>query len=148
MEKIFEVRRCYNDITFIDEFFTEEFCDEQGLFTYRYMDQRQRWEVISRSARKVKHVLLGQLTNLGNPIISVLDANHMNRGELLLGHRHEGSDLRLDWARDTLENLVRIWRRPVRLATELKGKVVHLRYDGTDHSILDQGASEEDSGEE
>jgi stage V sporulation protein R len=31
-EKIFEVRRIYNDITFISEFLTQEFCEAQGLF--------------------------------------------------------------------------------------------------------------------
>ncbi|MBW2261862.1 MAG: SpoVR family protein [Deltaproteobacteria bacterium] len=138
LRKIFEGRRCYNDITFIDEFFTDEFCEEQNLFTMRYVDHRERWEVISRSARKVKMALLGQLTNLGNPIISVLDANHANRGELLLAHQHEGADLRIDWARDVLENLCRLWKRPVHIATVLKDKEVHLRYDGQDHSILEQ----------
>jgi stage V sporulation protein R len=150
LEKIFEVRRCYNDITFIDEFFTDEFCEEQNLFTMRYVDHRERWEVISRGARKVKKALLGQLTNLGNPIIRVLDANHANRGELLLGHQHEGVDLRIDWARDVLENLGRLWKRPVRLSTILKDKEVHLRYDGEDHSILEQdevAAPEEDQEE-
>ncbi len=138
LEKIFEVRRCYNDITFIDEFFTDEFCEEQNLFTMKFVDHRERWEVISRGARKVKKALLGQLTNLGNPIIRILDANHDNRGELLLEHRHEGVDLRIDWARDVLENLGRLWKRPVRLATVLKDKEVHLRHDGSDHSILEQ----------
>ena len=33
-EKIFEVRRIYNDVTFIDEFLTPEFCREQKLFTF------------------------------------------------------------------------------------------------------------------
>ncbi len=148
LEKIFEVRRCYNDITFIDEFFTDEFCEEQNLFTMKYVDHRERWEVISRGARKVKQALLGQLTNLGNPIIRILDANHDNRGELLLAHRHVGVDLRIDWARDVLENMGRLWKRPVRLATVLKDKEVHLRYDGGDHSILerdgDPGAEAED----
>jgi len=149
LDKIFEVRRCYNDITFIDEFFTEEFCEEQNLFAMRYVDHRERWEVISRGARKVRNALLGQLTNLGNPIIRVLDANHANRGELLLGHQHVGVDLRLDWARDVLENLCLLWKRPVRLATVLKDKQVHLRFDGEDHSILEQdGDSPSDEDEQ
>ncbi len=138
-KKVFEVRTCYNDVTFIDEFFTPDFCEEQGLFTYGYVDHRKRWEILSRSARKVKKVLLQQLTNLGNPVILVRDANHANQGELLLEHRHDGTDLRLDWARDTLKNVVRIWKRPVRLATVAKEKSVHLRYDGRDHQILEQG---------
>ena len=38
------------------------------------------------------------MTNMGNPIIEVVDANHANRGELLLVHRWEGHDLKLDEA--------------------------------------------------
>ena len=34
-KKIFEVRKLYNDITFIDEFFTEEFCREQQVLLVR-----------------------------------------------------------------------------------------------------------------
>jgi stage V sporulation protein R len=145
--KIFEVRRCYNDTTFIDEFFTEEFCEEQKLFTYSYVDHRQQWELMSRNARKVKSVLLAQLTNLGNPIIRVVDANHGNAGELLIVHQHEGVDLRHDWARDTLENIVRLWKRPVRLATVMRDKQVHLRFDGRDHEVLDQGEAVEEEAE-
>ena len=35
-QKIFEVRQTHNDITFIDEFFTQDFCQRQQLFTYKY----------------------------------------------------------------------------------------------------------------
>ena len=35
-KKIFEVRKTHNDITFIDEFFTKDFCQRQQLFTYKY----------------------------------------------------------------------------------------------------------------
>ncbi len=41
-----------------------------------------------------------------------------------------GIDLRLDWAREVLENLVRIWKRPVRLDTFVDGKAVRLGHDG------------------
>ncbi|MCB0272110.1 MAG: SpoVR family protein, partial [Bdellovibrionales bacterium] len=33
-DKIFEVRKIYNDVTFIDEFFTEEFCLKHKLFSF------------------------------------------------------------------------------------------------------------------
>jgi stage V sporulation protein R len=148
MKKLFEVRRCYNDVTFVDEFFDEEFCEEQKLFTYGYVDHAKRWEVLSRNARKVKEALLGQLTNLGNPVIRVRDANLGNAGELLLAHDHAGVDLKLSWARDTLANLERIWRRPVRLSTRLADKDVHLRYDGLEHAILEQGEGSEQGEQE
>ena len=81
--------------------------------------------------------MLQQLTNFGEPIIAVEDANHDNRGELLLSHRHEGEDLRLDHAQATLEGLYRLWRRPVCLATQVEGKACQLRWDGETHGQRD-----------
>ena len=78
--------------------------------------------------------MLFSLTNFGDPFIFVEDANHENRGELLLRHRHEGTDLQVDHARGTLSSLGRIWRRPVNLLTVVDGKQKMFRFDGKDHS--------------
>jgi stage V sporulation protein R len=77
---------------------------------------------------------LHQLTNFGQPIIEVVDGNYENRAELLLAHRHDGTDLKLDYARDTLRNLASMWKRPANLITKVDGKGVILRFDGKDHS--------------
>ncbi len=34
LEKIFEIRSYYNDINFISEFFTDEFCKEHQYYTF------------------------------------------------------------------------------------------------------------------
>lgn len=133
-QKIFEVRKHYNDITFIDEFLTADFAAEQKLFVYGFNDKANRWEILDREFQKVKGKLLQQLTNFGQPIIEVVNGNHENRGELLLAHRHEGVDLRVDYAKDTLVNLHALWRRPVAIVTRLDGKGVMMRYDGRDHT--------------
>ena len=133
-KKIFEVRKHYNDITFIDEFLTAEFAAEQKLFVYGFNEKGNRWEILDREFQKVKQKLLQQLTNFGQPIIEVVDGNFENRGELLLSHRHDGVDLRVDYARDTLNNLHAMWRRPVGIVTRLDGKGVLMRFDGRDHT--------------
>jgi stage V sporulation protein R len=132
-QKIFEVRRHYNDVTFIDEFLTAEFCLDQKLFTFGFSDKRQRREIVEREFRKVKDKLLHMLTNFGQPIIAVVDGNHDNRGELLLVHEHDGIDLKIDDARDTLRNVQSLWRRPANLITRVDGRGVQLRFDGKDH---------------
>ncbi len=133
-EKIFEVRRHYNDVTFIDAFLTPEFVRRHGLFTYEY-DPRSRQYVISdRDFQAVKEKLLFMLTNFGQPRIEVTDANFLNRGELVLSHRYEGIPLKLDHARETLENVQRLWKRPAHLETYLEDEPVVLSYDGTEHS--------------
>jgi stage V sporulation protein R len=133
-QKIFEVRKHYNDITFIDEFLTPEFCVDQKMFTYGFNEKGNRWEIVDREFRKVKAKLLQQLTNFGQPIIEVVDGNFENRGELLLAHRHDGVDLRVDYAKDTLTNLQAMWRRPVGIVTKVDGKGVLMRFDGRDHT--------------
>ena len=132
-QKIFEVRKIYNDVMFIDAFMTEEFCERLKLYVYGHDTRTGRPVIASRDWRKVKERLLFSLTNLGQPIVHVVDANYSNRGELYLKHRYEGVPLDIDKARDTLKNLHRIWRRPVHIETmdDERGRL--LSYDGSEH---------------
>lgn len=132
--KIFEVRRVHNDLTFIDEFLTLEFCREHKLFSFGYNSDHENYEIESREFPQIKERLLFQLTNFGRPIIQVRDGNHKNRGELYLEHLHGGIDLKLNYAQDTLVNLERLWRRPVHIETQVEGKTTVLSYDGKEHA--------------
>jgi stage V sporulation protein R len=134
-KKIYEVRALYNDVTFIDEFLTPEFVIQQKLYTFGFSGRNERFEIESRQFKEVKEKLLFQLTNFGDPYIRVVDGNYQNRGELLLTHEHMGTDLRHDYAKETLQALVRVWKRPVTLATKLENKPVALKYDGNEHSV-------------
>ncbi len=70
-EKIFQVRQLYNDVTFIDEFLTPEFCEKHKLFVYEYNEAAERYEISDRSFDEIKKKLLFQLTNFGQPWIEV-----------------------------------------------------------------------------
>jgi stage V sporulation protein R len=134
VKKIFEVRALYNDVTFIDEFLTPEFCIEHKLFTFAWSQRNGRFEIESRQFQQIKDKLLFQLTNFGNPFIYVKDANFKNRGELLLWHDHQGVDLRQDYAQEALRALFRVWKRPTCIATLSEGRPVHLCFDGKEHT--------------
>ncbi len=138
--KLFEVRALHTDVTFIDAFFTEEFAIRQGLYTYAYSRKTERFEIESREFVQIKQRLLGQLTNHGQPLISVTDGNYGNRGELLLKHEHHGVDLRRDYAEHTLRALGRLWRRPVLLHTALEGRPTLLRLDGGELRVEEASA--------
>lgn len=131
-QKIFEVRQLYNDVTFIDEFLTPEFVEQQKLFSFRHNPNYSVYEIESREFKQVKQKLLAQLTNFGQPYICVEDGNHNNRGELYLKHRHEGIDLKQDYARDTLQNIQKIWTRPVLLETIVQDEPKLISFDGSD----------------
>jgi stage V sporulation protein R len=133
-KKIFEVRKLYNDVTFIDEFFTQEFCEEKKFFSFSMNERTGNYEIDSKEFRQVKQKILFQLTNFGEPFILVEDGNHENRGELLLRHRHEGIDLQPDHARATLTALYRVWRRPVTIISVFDNKPRALKFDGKDHA--------------
>ena len=128
-EKIFEVRKIHNDVTFVDTFMTEEFCREQKLFAYKFDTDQNAYVISDRDFKKVKQQLLFSLTNFGQPLIYVLEANHENRGELYLQHRHEGIDLKADYAKATLENIQKLWSRPVCLETAIEGRDKLLKFD-------------------
>lgn len=132
-QKIFEVRSHYNDVTFIDEFLTPDFVRRHGLFTYDYDERSGQFVISDRDFHAVKERLLFMLTNFGQPLIDLIDGNHLNRGELLLVHRYEGVPLQYQQALETLENLQAIWKRPVHIETFIKEEPCVLSYDGAEH---------------
>jgi stage V sporulation protein R len=134
-EKIFEVRKIHNDITFIDTFLSPEFCEKHKLFNFAYNDQNATYEIASREFVEIKQQLLHNLTNHGRPFISVFDGNYRNRGELYLQHRFQGVELKQDYAQDTLVNLHRLWARPVHIETVVDDKPTILSFDGQTHHV-------------
>jgi len=138
-QKIFDVRRIHNDLTFIDEFLTLEFCREYKLFSFGYNPTNDAYEIESREFPKIKQQLLFNLTNVGRPIIMVRDGNYRNRGELFLEHQYNGVELKTSYAHDTLANLQRLWTRPVHIETVIDGTTTVLSYDGSDHKTEKSG---------
>lgn len=133
-QKIFEVRRVCNDVTFIDEYITEEFVERWKLYTYAFNRRTNQYEIAERDFKKVKEKLLFQLTNLGQPFIYVTDGNYQNKGELLLWHKHQALDLDVRWSRETMRALSEIWRRPVNVETEVDGQKKLFTYQNGEFS--------------
>jgi stage V sporulation protein R len=132
-DKIFEVRRIHNDVTFIDTFLTPEFCAEHKMFSFAYNDSVEQYEIASREFEQIKRQLLNNLTNHGRPFIYVQDGNYRNRGELYLKHDYVGVELKQDEARDTLVNLQKLWDRPVHIESVVDESPTVLSWDGHSH---------------
>ncbi len=133
LEKIFQVRKLYNDVTFIDEFLTPQLCEKLKLFVYAYNKRNGTYEIMDRDTRKVKDKLLFSLTNFGQPMISVSEDNLEGKGVLLLTHAHYGVDLKLLEAKETLERVQKIWKQTVCLETLINGEKRLLIFDGKEH---------------
>jgi stage V sporulation protein R len=119
-EKIFEVRRIYNDVQFIDEFLTPEFVDRHRMYQYRRDPQTGEMKIVSRDFDRIKKTLLYRLTNMGQPFMYVVDGNYRNRGELYLSHQYSGLEIDLGKAKEVLRNLRLIWGRPVHVQARIE----------------------------
>ncbi|MFB6192490.1 MAG: SpoVR family protein [Haloarculaceae archaeon] len=161
-DRMREIRESHNDVTFLDEFLTQEFVDEHDYFTYEYTHTTRDYRVTSTDYRDVKKKLMLQFTNFGKPTITVEDGNYDNRNELLLAHQYNGVMLDLRQAEQVLERVFELWGRPVNLKTivkevddhdievarrrdrepdpEERGKL--LRFDGEDFQVRDLAPDE------
>src|SRR5690606_17994331 len=118
-EKIFEVRRIYNDVNFIDEFLTPEFVERHRMYQYRRDPQTGQLRIVSRDFHRIKMSLLYQLTNMGQPFIYVVVGNHLDRGDVYVAHQYNGLELDLAKAREVMISLRRLWGRRVHLQLRL-----------------------------
>jgi stage V sporulation protein R len=119
-DRMREIRGSHNDVTFLDEFLTQEFVTDNNYFTYEYTHASNDYRVTSTDYQDVKKKLLLQFTNFGKPTVAVYDGNFANRNELLLGHQYNGISLDLGQAKDVLERIYQLWGRPVNLMTIVK----------------------------
>ena len=129
-EKIFEVRRIYNDVNFIDEFMTPEFIEKHKFYQYGRDPHTGQLRIVSRDPQRIKQTMLYHLTNMGQPFIYVVDGNYCNRGELYLAHKHNGLDMEIKFAVETLKNLYKIWQRPVHLQAKIDDDMILFSFGG------------------
>ncbi len=129
-EKIFQLRALYNDVTFLDEFLTPEFVDDQKLYHYRQDPATGKIVVVNHEFDKIKQQFLFMLTNHAQPYIFVMDGNYRNRGELYVAHRHNGADVEIKYAVETLKRIHKTWKRPVHLSARIDDEPILFSFDG------------------
>jgi stage V sporulation protein R len=122
IEKLFSIRKTHNDITFIDEFLTEDFCREHNLYLYDKNSRPGESPVTSTEYKDIKENILTDLTNSGSPVIEVSDDNFNNKGELLLKHCKYKKDLDKKSCEDALKSLAVIWTKPVHIQTTIQNQ--------------------------
>ncbi|RME55398.1 SpoVR family protein [Candidatus Woesearchaeota archaeon] len=119
-EKIFQVRKYYNDLLFLSEFMDQDFVDEHKLWTYGY-DEFGRVIVKSKDVEPVRQALVNSIYNGGEPLVYVKDGNFNNKGELLLYHDFDftGKMLDIEKTLKVMRNIRSIWGRDVSIETKL-----------------------------
>jgi stage V sporulation protein R len=120
---LFRLRRIHNDASFVDSLLDAAFVEENALFLFGPNPRTGRSEVLERGAEAVRARLLQDLSWGGLPRIELVDADHKGRGELLLLHHHDGRDLELGAATETLRGLARLWGAAAHLETREEGQL-------------------------
>jgi stage V sporulation protein R len=122
-EKLFEVRRTENDVSFVSNYLTPELASEMNLFVYgRACDcgksscqKCQDIELKSRSFDDVIKALTWPKFNYGVPKIVITEVK--NNMLLLQQEATENGGLDLRYAEKTLEYVHQLWKGPVKLRT-------------------------------
>lgn len=116
-EKIFEIRELYNDYTFINEFFTREFCEKYEFFEYGLDRDKNEYVITSKDHDKIKTKLLKRHENGGRPIILLENMKYKGGNEILLRHQFDELPLDSTYVKHTLKMLHKIVQRPVNIKT-------------------------------
>ena len=99
-QKMDEAAAVCDDVTFLDEFFTKEFCEAHRYFLAKAKkvwssddgEEQEHYVLETQSFERIKRKLLYQYTNFYEPIIVVQDGNYLGKGLLYLKHIHTGVD--------------------------------------------------------
>lgn len=135
-EKVFEVRKFYNDLMLIMEFFTPEFCEKYEFFEWKKYPNGE-YKIESRDHKKIKTKLISRYTNGGLPEIRLVDPNHRNKNIMFLEHVWTGRTLHDAYIGPVLESLRYLWKNDVYLSTKAQdGKENIYRCKG-DEFIVD-----------
>jgi stage V sporulation protein R len=134
---IFRIRRIHNDASFVDELVDEEFVERQLMFVYDRNGRSGRAEVAERDWHAVKQRMLLDLSWGGMPQIELTEVDVAGDGQLVLVHRHDGRDLQLAQAQETLIRLSAVWGGPVQLRTKEEGQDRVIKCEDGQVDVLD-----------
>lgn len=131
-KKIFEVRESDRDISFLRRFLTPQIMRELDLFQH---EKRGKDRVITKISDEdnwdvVKRTLLASVGMGSRPVIRIEDADRRGNRRLYLKHEHDGRDLLLEYAEQTLKHVTTLWNAEVVLETILNGHRSLLRLEG------------------
>lgn len=122
IEECFTAREVFSDESFIMQYLTEEHARELNLFTYSPKGRKNPdWtidDVVDDEGWKdIRESLIKTVGVNAIPIIYVDD---LKNDTLILRHEHDGRDLELDYADQSIKKIKELWKGKINLYTELE----------------------------
>ncbi|WP_029422462.1 SpoVR family protein [Alicyclobacillus macrosporangiidus] len=131
-EKMFEVRECESDTSFLRNYLNQDIVDACEL--YLFERRGIEWVIVERNYEKIRDLLVQQRTNGGFPVLYVTDGDLGRMGGLCITHAYDGQELDVRYIERTLPRVHRLWGRPVTLRTVVDGRPAEFRCEG-DHVL-------------
>ena len=123
LDECFLARETHRDSSFLHQYLTESDCEELGLFTFS--EKKTGAITIDEISDEEgwKHVRDTLVKNVGGGGIPIIYVENVNRsGTLVLDHEHDGRDLLIAEASETVKHVATLWDNPVSLSTLVDGK--------------------------
>ena len=135
-EKVFEVRKCYDDVAALMEF-SEDFCNKNEFFEWRHYPNGE-WKIINRDYKSIKKKLIQRHLNGGLPEIQLVDPNYRGRGYMLLQHKWDGRVLYRNYVIPVMQSLRFLWNNDVFLSTRNRNdeEIVYSAFGSTEDEIV------------
>lgn len=141
-EKVLEVRKYYNDVAILSEFFTPDFCNKYEFFEWKQYPNGE-YKIEDRNPEKIKQKLMKRHINGGLPDIRLADPNHKSKGFLFLEHQWDGRVLHAPYATSTMAAIYKIWGKDVLLSTKnASGEELVLHCYGPDDDFVEISSRE------
>lgn len=116
-EKLFEVRKNYDDYSLISEFFTEDLCRKMEFFNWQYYNTGET-KFENRDYAEIKKELLKRHINAGMPDVRLTEPNFWGKGVMFLQHYYSGDQIYQPYLKDVLASINFLWKNEVYLATQ------------------------------
>jgi stage V sporulation protein R len=116
MDKMRQIMKEEDDISFIRNWLTEELAEEANFFVY---SEKKNGEIkiSSKDLKLIKEAIIAPKYNYASPRVAAVET--LADGTLILTHDHvsDGRGLDTSKTRKVLDYVKKVWRRPVRMNT-------------------------------
>jgi stage V sporulation protein R len=128
--RIFEIREQERDASFLRRYLDEDLCRELNLFQYH--KQHSSDYIVTEISdevgwEKIRDTLVMNVGMNGIPVIKVIDISSANILDMV--QEQDGRELLLDYAKQTLRYVARLWGNKVRLHVKVNGVYRKIEFD-------------------